>query len=76
MPIDDSPNCWPDESGGLSNPALAGSFGPGDLGLYVPIRALNHTTPAQRAIVADCLGEVARAILETVPPKAGCQLDD
>jgi hypothetical protein len=37
----------------------------GDLGLSVTLRSLNRTTAHERAIVADCLVEVAQVLRET-----------
>ena len=48
--------------------------GPGDLGLGFSLRSLNNTTPAERALVANCLSEFARAINDTIAPNAGKNL--
>lgn len=48
--------------------------GPGDLGLGISLRSLNHATPAERALVANCLSEFARAINATIPANAGKNL--
>ena len=48
--------------------------GPGDLGLGICLRSLNHATPAERALVANCLSEFARAIIDTIPANAGKNL--
>lgn len=45
----------------------------GDFGVAITLRALAHTTPAERAMVAKTLYEIARAINETVPADSGNQ---
>lgn len=50
------------------------SCGPiGDFGISITLRSLAHTTPAQRALVAKTLFEIARAINDTVPADSGNQ---
>lgn len=45
----------------------------GDFGISITLRSLAHTTPAQRALVAKTLFEIARAINDTVPADSGNQ---
>lgn len=45
----------------------------GDFGIVITLRSLANTTPSERALVANSLCEIARAINETVPADSGNQ---
>jgi hypothetical protein len=56
-------------------PDAENSGGPvGDFGVCITLRSLAHTTPSERALVANALIEVARQINETIPATAGNHL--